>query len=463
MHARINRAMKANLKNRWIIIPAVFIGVLALWLLVMFRSQPERLDLPEASRAVRVIEVPRVTVIPTLTGTGNVKPGQTWTAVAQVSGVIIDINPRFKKGEVMRKDEVVLIIDPSDYELAIEQAGNNIEATRTQLADIDVKEGNTRKLLKIEEQSLALNRKELARKKTILAKGVISKSDYEKEKRNVLAQQQQVEAQRNALNLYPTERQRLTAELARLESQLAAATLNLERTTIRMPMTGRIAEANVEINQFVSKGEVLAIADGNETAEIEVQIPMGRMAGLLRSTQQLDLSATDMTQIAEQLGISARVFLRHNNIEAEWPARVMRFSDTIDPRTRTIGVYVEVLGPYAMVQPGIRPPLIKGLFVDVELQGRPRPDSLVVPLSALHGNTVYVLNQENRLEKRGVIIGLIGSEYAVIESGLSEKERIVISDLVPAIDGMLLQPIPDQASLQRLIREATAARESGAS
>jgi RND family efflux transporter MFP subunit len=455
--------MKVDLKNRWILIPAALIGVLVLALLIMLRSQPERMDLPEAARAVRIIEVPKVTVIPSLMGTGNVKPGQTWTAVAQVSGVIIDINPRFKKGEVMRKHDVVLIIDPSDYELAIEQAGNNIEATRTQLADIDVKENNTRKLLKIEEQSLALNRKELARKKTILAKGVISKSDYEQEERNVLAQQQQVEAQRNALNLYPTERQRLKAELARLESQLAAATLDLERTIIKMPMTGRIAEANVEINQFVSKGEVLAVADGNETAEIEVQIPMGRMAGLLRSKQALDLSATDMTQIADQLGISARVFLRHSGLEVEWPARVMRFSDTLDTRTRTIGVFVEVQGPYAMVQPGIRPPLIKGLFVDVELQGRPRPDSLVIPLAALNGDTVYVLNQENRLEKRGVKVGLIGSEYAVIESGLSENERIVVSDLVPAIDGMLLQPVSDPASLKRLIHEATAGKEAGAS
>ena len=51
----------------------------------------------------------------------------------------------------------------------------------------------------------------------------------------------------------------------------------------------------------------------------------------------------------------------------------------------------------------------------------------------------------------------------MIEAGLSEKERIVISDLVPAIDGMLLQPVPDEAGLERLIREATADKVSGAS
>jgi len=449
--------MKPDLKKKWIIFPAALIGVLILWTLIMLRSQPERMDLPEASRAVRIIEAPRVTVIPTLTGTGNVKPGQTWTAVAQVSGVIIDINPRFKKGEVLNKSDVVLIIDPSDYELAIEQANTNIEATQTQIADIDVKESTTRKLLKIEEQALALNKKELARKKKILAKGVISKSDYEKEERNVLTQQQGVESQRNALNLYPSERQRLKAELIRLESQLAAATLDLERTIITMPMTGRIAEANVEINQFVSRGEVLAVVDGNQTAEVEIQIPMRRMSGLLRSKQQLDLSQANMMNITDQLGLSARVFLRHSGLSVEWPARVTRFSDSLDPRTRTIGVTVEVLGPYAMVQPGVRPPLIKGMFVDVELKGRPRPGSLVVPIAALNNGVVYVVDQENRLEIRPIKAGMIGSEYAVIESGLEADERIVVSDLVPAIQGMLLEPVSDATSLNRLIKLATAA------
>jgi RND family efflux transporter MFP subunit len=275
----------------------------------------------------------------------------------------------------------------------------------------------------------------------------------------VLTQQQGVESQRNALNLYPSERQRLKAELIRLESQLAAATLDLERTIITMPMTGRIAEANVEINQFVSRGEVLAVVDGNQTAEVEIQIPMRRMSGLLRSKQQLDLSQANMMNITDQLGLSARVFLRHSGLSVEWPARVTRFSDSLDPRTRTIGVTVEVLGPYAMVQPGVRPPLIKGMFVDVELKGRPRPGSLVVPIAALNNGMVYVVGQDNRLEIRPIKAGMIGSEYAVIDSGLAENERIVVSDLVPAIEGMLLEPVPDETSLRRLIKLATAAEE----
>jgi multidrug efflux pump subunit AcrA (membrane-fusion protein) len=105
----------------------------------------------------------------------------------------------------------------------------------------------------------------------------------------------------------------------------------------------------------------------------------------------------------------------------------------------------------------VRPPLIKGLFVDVELKGRPRPDSLVVPIAALNNGKVFVVGEDNRLEIRDVVTGLIGSEYAVIESGLNENERIVVSDLVPAIKGMLLEPVPDATSLSRLIRLATAA------
>ena len=44
-------------------------------------------------------------------------------------------------------------------------------------------------------------------------------------------------------------------------------------------------------------------------------------------------------------------------------------------------------------------------------------------------------------------VGLIQPEFVVIEEGLEAGERVVISDLVPAIEGMLLKPLPDEPAL----------------
>jgi multidrug efflux pump subunit AcrA (membrane-fusion protein) len=69
---------------------------------------------------------------------------------------------------------------------------------------------------------------------------------------------------------------------------------------------------------------------------------------------------------------------------------------------------------------------------------------------------LYLVNQESRLELREVEVGMIQSEFVVIDKGLLAGERVVVSDLIPAIRGMLLKPTEDEAGKARLIRVATA-------
>jgi hypothetical protein len=62
---------------------------------------------------------------------------------------------------------------------------------------------------------------------------------------------------------------------------------------------------------------------------------------------------------------------------------------------------------------------------------------------------------KNRLQIRAVTLRLALGGVAVIESGLKAGERIVVSDLIPAIDGMLLDPVLDADAAARLIAQAT--------
>jgi len=95
------------------------------------------------------------------------------------------------------------------------------------------------------------------------------------------------------------------------------------------------------------------------------------------------------------------------------------------------------------------------MFVGVELRGRSRPNTLIIPRSALHGQHVYVLNQENRLETRAITTGVAGASYYSVTDGLEAGEKIIVSDLVPAIEGMLLHPIDDPETTARLLAAAS--------
>jgi multidrug efflux system membrane fusion protein len=447
--------MSANTR-KWVILIPVVIGVAALVMLKKNQREPVQEPIQEKAKLVRVITTPSLAVVPQAKGHGTVKPSRTWEAVAQVKGKIVHKHPQLQKGSILEADTLVLRIDPTDYELAIAQAEADILATEAQLQELDAKEANTRSSLKIEQAALALNQKELERKSKLIGKGSVSRSDLEGQERSVLSQQQSVQAQKNTLNLIPSQRALLEAQLARHQATLASARRNLANTEIRLPFTSRIAEVNVEQDQYVREGEVLTSSDDLKTAEIETQIPINQMSALFHSSRSIDILNAPPHRDILSGGISVDVKLQENGLTASWQARLARLSDTLDPKTRTVGVIVEVNEPYANVQPGIRPPLVKGLFVEVSLAGKPRPDSLVIPRSALHnGNQVYVSTTENRLDIRDVEISLLQPEFAVLSSGIAAGEQLVVSDLIPAIKGMLLQPQEDSRSLERLHKLAT--------
>ena len=251
------------------------------------------------------------------------------------------------------------------------------------------------------EESLDLREAEVARKSELVKKGTLSASDYEQEQRNLLSQRQQVQSQTNALNLMPAERESLEAQLSRFQAQLDRAKLDLGRTDIHLPFRARISAVNVEQTQYVREGTVLAKADAIDEAEIEAQIPIARMRALLRSDKTLDFDLSEPGQLAQELGIDARVWLRDPGGDVLWQAQFQRMSDTLDPDTRTVGVIVQVDEPYANVRPGERPPLVKGMFVDVDLRGPPRPDRLVVPRHALHDGRVYLVEESRLVISRG--------------------------------------------------------------
>ena len=303
--------MKNPRIKRLLIIPAILIGVGIFVIQKKNSSQPVQMPVAERTTTVRVMTVPQTEVVPHLTATGNVQPGKEWNAVAQVSGKVIELHPRLEKGELIRTGEVLLKIDPSDYELAIVQAETAIESTRVALAQIDVQEQNANASLQIEQQALKITEDELQRKEKLLANKTVSYSEYEKEQRVYLQQKQSVQSQLNSISLYPIERKKLQAELAKLDAQLKAAKLNLERTTVTMPFNGRISRVAVEYQQLVNdRLGAMVVADGIDTAEISVQIPMGRLGGLIHSKEVVNIAEAADVVVAPSIGLLARVMLQ---------------------------------------------------------------------------------------------------------------------------------------------------------
>jgi hypothetical protein len=85
--------------------------------------------------------------------------------------------------------------------------------------------------------------------------------------------------------------------------------------------------------------------------------------------------------------------------------------------------------------------LLPGMFVNVQILGEELSDIISVPRGAMHDNdTIWVIDDENRLHIREVDILRRERDEVLIRSGLDANEKIVLTNLSGAAEGMLLRP-----------------------
>lgn len=423
------------------VLPPVAIGVLILVLLVRVNPGPTPIDNVELARRVRVITVPQVALTPYAEAYGTAQPAQVWTAVAQVAGRVVYTHRRLRDGGILPAGTALLRIDPVDYELSLAQV-------RAELAELDVQESNANALRVLEERALMLAERERERIARLRRQGTVSPSDSDSAERNELASRVSLQNLRNSLALLPTQRKVLQAKLTQAER-------NLQHTNISAPFNLRVAGLAVEAEQYVGKGQNLFQGDAVDRVEVIAQVNIAALRNLFIG---FDGAAPDITRLADELpditGLRALVRLDMGGHIAEWQAEFVRFSDQIDSKTRTLGVVVAVDRPLDKILPGKRPLLSKGMLVQVLLRGRVQADRVIVPRTAVRAGKVYVVDVNGRLETRDVELLYSFGELSVVAGGVQPGEQLVVSDLVPAVSGMLLEPSADDDALEALLAAA---------
>lgn len=443
--------------RRWLFVPPVLLGIAFIVWQMLHTRQPERIASGELARVLRVIDAPQVDVVPRVLGYGTAAPAQVWRAVAEVEGRVIEVHPELNPGAFLKEGDVVLKIDPREFELTASQLEAEIAEVQAQLAELDTQEENDRASMVIEEAALKLTQTDLDRVRGAAERDAASPTEVRDKERTFLAQKQKVQALQNALNLVPRQRTTLGASLAVKKARLEQARLDIQKTIVQTPFDCRLGEVHIEQGQFLKAGEALFDADGVAVTEVDAQVSIDRARALLHDSPSRELGGVpDMERLREIFDVAVTVRLHVGDWTAEWDARFARIREQIDPVTRTIGLVVAVDRPYEQAIPGQRPPLLKGMFCEVELRGDPLSGRIVVPRAALHDGHVYIVDPENRLRRRAVSVLFSQSDFICLEGGLEPGDKVVVSDPMPAIEGMLVKPVADDELRSNLIAQATA-------
>lgn len=423
-------------------VPPILIGVaLAAWL-VSTAEGPARDTDSEPALAVRVAEVSLRDIRPQARGWGDVRAAETWVAVAEVKGQVIWRHPELEPGRMIPADTVVLRLDQTDYRLAIDQAEADLQALQAEGLQITTKRTNTERVLELEQARLALAQTELDRVQALVEQGASPRARADEAERAALAARRTVVELQNILALIGPREARIKAQKARTQASLDRARRDLSHTELRTPFDVRVIEVGAERHQFIAVGQVVTRGDGVSAAEAVAQVPVPDFRRVLPGGGPgADLLTALREGWLDRIGVQVSLVADPSQI---WPASIARVEGALDPRARTVPVVVRIEEPYASAAPPLRMPLVPNMRVEITLTGPPVKDAVVIPDAALHGDLVYIVTADDRLDLRPVRVAFRQNGVAVIAEGLAAGDRVVLDDIAPAIPGQLLIPVEDQ-------------------
>ncbi|MBU2551029.1 MAG: efflux RND transporter periplasmic adaptor subunit [Proteobacteria bacterium] len=315
---------------------------------------------------------------------GTVIPSRQVTLRARASGTVLSLSSSFVPGGRVVKDEEIMKLDPSDYDIQVRKAAASLEKAQ---ADLDLERGN---------QTIAREELRLLSK---TSKNALKATD---------------------LSMRKPQLKQARAAVSSAEADLRGARLNLARTVVRAPFNALVVERMVNLGSYVNSQDSLATLVGTDEYWIEALVPLDRLTAL-----NLNHDGGRQAVVLSQNG------------SGRWSGRAVRATGQLNEKSRMATVIIEVPDPLGQT-PEDSPPLMLGDYVFVEVAGRELTSVIELPRAALRdGDTVWV-ERDGVLDVREVELAWKQGERVFIAKGLESGDRIVVSDLSTPVKGMRL-------------------------
>lgn len=385
---------KKSSKALKIILPILIliVGIVAFKILGNLKKAPQRQTPSQVGVLVDVMELQATAHQVKVRATGTVSAEQEIALVPEVSGKVAWISPQLVGGGLFKKGEILLKIEARDYQLAVEKA-------RAAIAQAEV-------ALRIEQERANVALQEWQR---------IDLPDKGKPGPLVSHEIQLLQEQAN---------------LAAAKANLKQAELNLQRTAMTAPFNGRIRQEQVDLGQYLRAGNSIGSFSGTARAEIYVPLPTEELRWLSIPTGQSSAAG------------SLAIISLPGDPQTQWQGKLVRSLGEIDAATRMATVVIGVDDPYQQKSSNAGPVLQNGQFVDIQLFGKNLGQVISIPRDALRtGQQIWIADEENHLRMRPVKILRREQQQLLLESGVKSGEKIILTTLSGASDGLLLRPV----------------------
>ena len=376
---------------RTFVIPAIIVAVFLSIAATLMATSPvlEPSSETPMPMTVRVQTVATESVELKVHSQGSVVPSTISQLIPEVSGRVVWTSPALVTGGFFKAGQELARIDELDYRNARDRASATLKRATAEVEHAKYEYGRLRSLAE---------------------RKLVSRSSLE-----------------NGLRAYRVAQ----ASVDDARANFDQADENLRRTVLRAPFTGLVRSESVDIGQFASRGQAIATLYANDIVEVRLPIADRQLAFLNLPPLRNGNFPADM-----QPNVALRA--EYGGQTIEWIGKIVRAEAEIDTASRMVQLVARIRSEE------ISEELSVGLFVTAEISGLAVDDIVRLPRSALRNNNqVLIIDPDNKIRFRDVRPLRLYKDDVLIDAGLQAGERVCLSTVQTAIDGMNVNPIDE--------------------
>ena len=401
---------------------------------------------------------------------GEVIPFRRIDLVAEIQGRVVYKSDQCRLGKFVEKDELLLTIDPVDYQLAVDQAETAVRQARVSIDENEVQKTNAEKELALAHERLELTLRDYERHQQLRQRNTVTQADMDNVQASVLAIQEVIQQRENQHRVLSTQAERLTVQHRREVLALETAQLNLARTEIRAPISGIITEDSFEVHSFIQKGANVARILDPSQLEIQSSLHMRQIQWIWRQSGDSTGYVFPPTPVTVIYEMDSERWVwdgelrtldggMMNPMTRMVPCRV-RVDDpeagrrqTADSRQQTAA---DASGAVAPLLPSLKTPtLFAGMFVTIIVHSKPEIPLYRIPERALlPGNRIWTV-VEGKLRQHAIRIATTTPEGVLFyadSAAIRPNDLVVVSPLALPIEGSPVRTTTQYAMLNDTMR-----------
>ncbi len=373
--------------------------------------------------------------------------------VAEVAGRVIERPALIEPGQRVLAGDLIVRLDDSDYINALDAARNAVKSLESQIDGIKIESEQLLLQVQFAQQEIEAAGRDLARIDESISAGAGTVGERDVKLASMLRSQRERSVLQQQLDLLPSKRARLEAEVASQRANERIAQENVERSMIRAPFSGELQSVSSRAGDWLAGGA-----------------PVARLVDLARLEIPLKVPATSSSWI--KIGNDVKLWVGEPGGEPDQVGKIMRIAPEADASNRTITVYVEV-----EQDPSAEDRLLPGQFVHGRVVTEDPYQRVILPRGSVQSNQVFVAQEQpdgsRRIEVMPVKVAYsfearmpeldpIETQWVALQIGYEpvEGSQIAISLLDQMIEGMNVRLESDPV-VNRQTDEVEAASEGG--